>query len=115
MGGAFCVPSFLCASCCIRRGFSLINHISVTDIAEFVGLNRSYLCSLFKDHSHSSIQSYLVHYRMQKACELMKQRELSIGDISRSVGYEDPLLFSKMFRKQRGESPKQYRTRLMME
>ncbi|AEI43210.1 AraC family transcriptional regulator [Paenibacillus mucilaginosus] len=91
------------------------NRFSVSDVADFVGLNRSYLCSLFKDHVHSSIQSYLVQYRIQKACELMKQRELSIGDISRSVGYEDPLLFSKMFRKAMGVPPKQYRTSLLME
>ncbi|WP_426452511.1 AraC family transcriptional regulator [Paenibacillus sp. S-38] len=90
------------------------NRFSVADVADFVGLNRSYLCSLFKEHIHSSIQSYLVQYRIQKACELMNQRELSIGDIARSVGYEDPLLFSKMFRKNMGVSPKEYRTRLRM-
>lgn len=82
---------------------------TVTQIADFVGLDRSYLCSIFKEYIHSSIQEYLIHYRMNKACELMNNTQLSIGDISRSVGYDDPLLFSKMFKKLKGSSPKSYR------
>jgi YesN/AraC family two-component response regulator len=46
---------------------------------------------------------------MNKAVELMANAELSIGDVARSVGYEDPLLFSKIFKKLKGESPRQYR------
>ncbi len=82
---------------------------TIAQIAHFVGLDRSYLCSIFKEYIHSSIQEYLIHYRMNKACELMSNSQLSIGDISRSVGYEDPLLFSKMFKKIKGTSPKAYR------
>ncbi|OAB40261.1 AraC family transcriptional regulator [Paenibacillus antarcticus] len=82
---------------------------TIAQIAHFVGLDRSYLCSIFKEYIHISIQEYLIHYRMNKACELMRNRQLSIGDISRSVGYDDPLLFSKMFKKIKGSSPKSYR------
>ena len=84
--------------------------ITVEDIAHFIGLNRSYLCSLFKQRMNTSIQDYLVRYRINKACEMMGNAELSIGDISRSVGYNDPLLFSKIFKKMKGLSPKHYRT-----
>ncbi|MGF7047731.1 AraC-like DNA-binding protein [Paenibacillus sp. DS2015] len=56
-----------------------------------------------------SIQEYLIHFRVNKACELMMNSELSIGDISRSVGYDDPLLFSKIFKKVKGASPKHFR------
>ena len=47
-----------------------------------------------------------------KAYELLKKLELSIGDVSRSVGYIDPLTFSKTFKKYSGYSPKQYRENL---
>ncbi len=46
---------------------------------------------------------------MDKACDLMYNQQLSIGDIARSVGYEDPLLFSKIFKKIKGASPRIYR------
>lgn len=74
------------------------NAVTVQSIAAHVGLQRSYLCSLFKDQMGSSIQSYLVHYRMRRAAELTLDPGLTIGDIARSVGYTDQLLFSKMFK-----------------
>jgi AraC-like DNA-binding protein len=39
----------------------------------------------------------------------MDNSSLSIGDISRSVGYEDPLLFSKVFRRIKSCPPREYR------
>lgn len=83
--------------------------ISVQEIAHHVGLDRSYLGTLFKEHLNTSIQEYLIHFRINRACELMKNDVLSIGDISRSVGYEDPLLFSKIFKKVKGSPPRHYR------
>jgi len=45
----------------------------------------------------------------------MKNMELSISDISRSVGYDDPLLFSKTFHKLKGIPPSKYRKLLKEE
>ena len=86
--------------------------ISVLDIANYVGLDRTYLSSLFKEKLGQSLQAYLLHFRMNRACELLKNQSLSIGDVSRSVGYTDPLLFSKMFKKLNEVSPKQFRVLL---
>lgn len=85
------------------------NKISVQSIAQFVGLQRSYLSALFKDVMGISLQDYLISYRMRKACELLSSTTLMVGDIARSVGYEDPLLFSKMFKKTMHIAPTQYR------
>ncbi|WP_256760294.1 AraC family transcriptional regulator [Cohnella sp. WQ 127256] len=86
------------------------NKITVTSIAHFIGLQRSYLSSLFREVMNTSIQDYLISYRMRKACELLQNSNLSIGDIARSVGYDDPLLFSKMFKKTINTTPTQYRS-----
>lgn len=83
--------------------------ISVSEIASHIGLNRSYLYTLFNNYLKSSPQEFLINTRISKACELIKNTSLSICDISRSVGYEDPLLFSKMFRKVKGIPPRDYR------
>ena len=88
------------------------NYISVEDIADVCGLNRSYLSSLFKKSLNVSPQEFLLSVRMNKAYELLKKLELSIGDVSRSVGYIDPLTFSKTFKRYSGYSPKQYRENL---
>ncbi|NMB97558.1 MAG: AraC family transcriptional regulator [Clostridiaceae bacterium] len=83
--------------------------ISISEMAKYIGLDRSYMGSIFKDYLKTTPQSYLTKFRMNKACELMSNQQLSIGDISRSVGYEDPLLFSKTFKKIKGLSPREYR------
>lgn len=83
--------------------------IKITDIAAYIGLDRSYLGTVFKENTQKSLRQFLLEYRLNKACRLLKDSELAISDISRSVGYDDPLLFSKMFKRVKGKSPKQYR------
>lgn len=91
----------------IERNYSRKIHIA--DLAHHIGLDRSYVYSIFKEILHLSPQEFLIRFRMNKACELMKNPDLTIGDISRSIGYEDPLLFSKIFKKINEVSPKEYR------
>jgi AraC family transcriptional regulator of arabinose operon len=83
--------------------------ISISELARTIGIDRIYLSSLFKEATQQSPQAYLLEYRMERACELMKDPRLSITEISHSVGYNDPLLFSKMFKKVKGSSPSHYR------
>ncbi len=83
--------------------------INVAEIARQVGLDRSYLYSLFSEYVKASPQEFIISFRLDKACELMDNTSLSIGDISRSIGYEDPLQFSKVFKKEKGLPPKEYR------
>jgi YesN/AraC family two-component response regulator len=50
-----------------------------------------------------------MNVRMGRAEELLKETVLSIKEITFSVGYLDPYLFSKMFKKMHGVSPSKYR------
>lgn len=83
--------------------------IRVSEVAKFIGLDRKYISKLFKDIVGVTIQDYLISFRINKAKEMMKDKQLSIGDISRSVGYDNPLIFSKIFKKVNGMSPSKYR------
>ena len=83
--------------------------MSISEIARHLNLDRSYLGSIFKEKLDTSLKDFLINYRIDKACELMKNEALSIGDISRSVGYDDPLLFSKLFKRNKGMPPRVYR------
>jgi AraC-like DNA-binding protein len=78
-------------------------------MAKSVGLNKNYFSTFFKENIGMTPQQYIIKYRINKACELMENKGLTIGDISRSVGYEDTLGFSKIFKKEKGMSPKKYR------
>lgn len=91
----------------IETNFS--RNIKIGEIAESIGLNKNYFSSFFRQNFGITPQEYLIKYRINKACELMKNESLTISDISRSVGYNDPLGFSKIFKQIKGESPKKYR------
>lgn len=87
--------------------------ITISGIASSIGLDRSYLGSLFRKKLGVSPREYLLRLRIDKACVLMGKEGLTIGDISRSVGFSDPLHFSKMFKKIRRVSPSKYRKKLL--
>lgn len=83
--------------------------IRIEEIAAYVGINRKYLSKLFSDILNVSPQNYLINFRLQKACDLLADSKLSINEISNSIGYNDPFLFSKIFKKFKGVSPKSFR------
>jgi AraC-type DNA-binding domain-containing proteins len=98
----------------INKAIDFINinysrKIRVSEVAKFIGLDRKYISKLFRDIVGVTIQDYLISFRINKAKEMMKDKRLSIGDISRSVGYDNPLIFSKIFKKVNGMSPSKYR------
>lgn len=83
--------------------------IKISDVAAYVGITRSYLYTMFMKTFGVSPQEYLSNYRITRASELLTLTELSIETIAASCGYEDPLVFSKAFKKRKGVSPSRYR------
>lgn len=88
------------------------NNVKVNDIASYIGINRSYLTNIFKKNINMSPQEFLVNYKIDKACEFLNNPDLSIKVIAASVGYTDPLTFSKIFKKVTGVNPKGYREKI---
>ena len=98
----------------IREALSFIeqnfqNDITVEDIAEICGLNRSYFGKIFKNSTGKTPQQFLLTYRMIKATELLRLTKLTIGDISNAVGYSNQLHFSRAFKNIYGISPREWR------
>ncbi len=83
--------------------------IKVNELADYVGVNRSYLASSFKKTVGCSPKEYLLSLRMEKAKSLLETTDMPINTISSSVGYTDQLAFSRMFKQYTGKSPKAYR------
>ncbi|MBQ7371169.1 MAG: AraC family transcriptional regulator [Blautia sp.] len=83
--------------------------IQVTDIAAYVGINRSYLYTLFHSELGISPQKFLSDFRLSRAENLLSSTELSIENISVSCGYQNPLVFSKAFKKRFQITPLKYR------
>ncbi|MGN0331007.1 MAG: AraC family transcriptional regulator [Kineothrix sp.] len=90
------------------------NPIKVTDIADYVCINRSYLYTLFQNSLGMSPQQFLMTFRITKAAELLQLTSLPIEGIAVSCGYQDPLVFTKAFRQMKKMSPSAYRKKMQM-
>ena len=99
---------------CVNKAVRMISEsypekIRIADIADQVGINRSYLSNLFRQEMGVSPQEFLISFRLEKAAALLKDSHDSIGNIAAAVGYTDPLAFSKAFKQKYGVSPKTFR------
>jgi AraC-like DNA-binding protein len=84
--------------------------ISIERLAESLGYNRAYFSKMFKRYTHVAPVTFLLNLRIGKARQLLRERtELTIEQIAYSVGFNDPLYFSKQFRSYYGLSPTEYR------
>lgn len=90
----------------------LSENIKINDIATHIGIDRSYLTAIFQNTLNLSPKEYLVHYRVNRACMLLRDPERKISEIAKAVGYDDALAFSKIFKKFKGVSPSVYRLEL---
>ncbi|MCS4486084.1 AraC family transcriptional regulator [Staphylococcus americanisciuri] len=98
----------------IREALRFMNRnymqpITIEQVARHVNMSRNYLYKLFKQNIDQSPQSYLIQLRMFQAAKLLKETSLQSQEISACVGYKDPLMFSKAFKKFFGDSPTTYR------
>ncbi|MDO4633782.1 MAG: AraC family transcriptional regulator [Eubacteriales bacterium] len=83
--------------------------INVTDVANHVGISRTYLNNTFQKDLGISVQKFLIDFRLHRAANLLLSTTRLVSEISEAVGYDDPLAFSKSFKKKFGTSPRQYR------
>ena len=73
------------------------NPIKVTDVADYVCINRSSLYTLFQNYLGMSPQRFLTTFRITKARELLDSTSYPIESIALSCGYRDALVFTKAF------------------
>ena len=83
--------------------------LRVEDIARYVGLNRSYLSTLFKKYTGLSPIKYLQAFRMTRAAHLLSLTHLPVTAVAYSWGYQEPASFHKIFKQHTGLSPNRYR------
>lgn len=83
--------------------------LKINKMADYIGVNRSYLTTCFKKEVGCSPQEYLLKLRMDKAASMLRKTDLPIHTVASEVGYSDPLAFSKMFKQRLGMGPRAYR------
>ncbi|MDD6614884.1 MAG: response regulator [Lachnospiraceae bacterium] len=87
----------------------LAEEISLSVLAEEFHLNGQYISQLFKNEIGVNFLAYLTNIRMEKAKKLLLTTSLSIAEVSEQSGYGDYRVFTKVFKKNEGITPSQYR------
>lgn len=83
--------------------------IRIADLAQHIGISRSYLVSIMKKALGMSPKEYLTMIRMSHAGHYLSHTEDSIREIAVECGYSDPLAFTKAFKLYFGVNPSEYR------
>lgn len=83
--------------------------ISREDVAAHVALNPAYLSRLFKKETGQNLIDFLIEAKMNRAKQLLDATEMTVSAIAQQVGYSNFSHFTKMFKKQFGVNPQEYR------
>lgn len=85
--------------------------LSLNMVAEYVGINQSYLCRLFKENTNENFVDYISQYRIEKAELLLDSTNLTVKEVGYKVGFNSMPTFFRVFKKYNGLTPGQYRNK----
>lgn len=85
--------------------------IKVSDIAEFMGNNVSYLCRVFKKDTGKTLNDYINDVKMEEAKRLLSSTQKSIVEIAMALGYSSQPYFTTLFKKRINMTPVEYRNK----
>ena len=85
--------------------------LKIDDIADAMGMSRSVLYIKIKQQLGMTPIDFVRHVRIMRACELLKDTDESLSSVAFAVGFSDPKYFSKVFKRETGIVPTEYRER----
>lgn len=97
-----------------KRAVSFIRHnygyqIQISQVADYVGIDRTYLYKIFMRQAGESPKQYLNRYRLAEAKEMLRSTRYRITEIAYSCGYHDSSSFCRYFQKEMKMTPAEYR------
>lgn len=104
----------------VSRIYQYVEHyfnntdLSINKIAESLHYTPAYLCQIFKAETGNTINSYIHTFRINKAKELLKNKEIKLYEISLDVGYKNPDYFTIQFKKHVGMTPSEFREKYLL-
>lgn len=83
--------------------------IDIDKIIKKSHLSKSRFYYLFKKHTGFSIHQYQNNYRLTVAADFLTVYDFSVSETSKRIGYNDPLYFSRLFKRKYNMSPSKYK------
>jgi len=79
------------------------------ETAAWAGYSKNYFCRLLKKSTGKTYTELLNAVRIERACQMLVQTELPVGEIAVDIGYGTVKHFYRVFREITGVTPQQYR------
>ncbi|KAA1194357.1 AraC family transcriptional regulator [Pseudohalioglobus sediminis] len=86
--------------------------VTLERLAAVANMSKYHFSNRYKQLTGYSPIKHFLNMKMEHACHLLDATDLGVGEIALRVGYDDPLYFSRLFRKTLGSSPRGYRASL---
>ena len=83
--------------------------IRLQDVANFACISPGYLSTLFKREYNQNLIDFINQTKIDRACELLREKKLRINEISYILGYENAFYFSRVFRQYTGSTPSEFK------
>ncbi len=85
--------------------------ITLNELSRIALFSPNYFCTLFKETTGLSVTEYIQQIRNKEAIRLLLSTDLTVRDICRQIGYSDEKLFRRVFSRNIGYTPGEYRKR----
>lgn len=92
---------------------NLGSDLSLSALSELVYLNPSYLSRRFKEVTGQNLTDTILRLRMEEACRQLEETTNRVKNIAVQVGYESAAHFSRIFKREKGMTPQEYRDRFI--
>ena len=93
----------------------LNERIRLNELADAVGLNESYLSTLFRRETGFTITDYITEERVVTAKNMLRYSEMTASAIATSLGFSSQSYFTRVFRERTGFTPSEFRKRFFRE
>lgn len=88
------------------------SNITINEICDSIFISPCHFQRIFKNTMNITPYQYILEFRLKKAKEKLKEENISIGEIARLCGFLNSGHFSKVFKKNEGKTPSEYRNSL---
>lgn len=92
--------------------FNLQSNLSLSTISKAIGKNPSFLSNQFKKETGKTVTKYIQEKRIEESIRMLANTDMTIQEISHSVGIDDLSWFSKLFKNITGVSPTKYKSNM---
>ena len=93
----------------IRKNY--MEELTLPVLADTFHISKEYLSRLFKKETGTNLFSYIMEMKLNEARTLLSDTEMTLEDIAFKLGFSNGNYFSKVFKKNVGQSPRDYRIR----